>query len=230
MSPWAERSTIGPYQRKTDSHILEDSYSVTRILDGHMYHLHLTDTAGQEEYRGLFGASNLQTADAFLLVYDITKPSSLQDLQHFVQLIEIEKEQRLDRGGIEPVRIIAGNKCDLQAQRQVKATTGIDWARAHGCGFMETSARNMVNIEETFARESIALLITYAHPVEGTRDECKLLPSLNTEIGSSRSPRGASSTYSVTRERPVRLSIDPSTSFRWAYEASNTTRGEAQPI
>ena len=132
---------------------IEDSYSVTRSLDGHTYHLQLTDTAGQEEYRGLFGASNLQSADAFLLVYDITSLASLHSLQHFAQLIDIEAEQRVDRGGIPPVKIVAGNKCDLKERREVRAQTGMEWARKNGCMFMETSAREKVNVEETFACE-----------------------------------------------------------------------------
>src|SRR6478609_7749258 len=33
---------------------IEDSYSVTRRIDGVTYHLSLTDTAGQEEYRGMW--------------------------------------------------------------------------------------------------------------------------------------------------------------------------------
>lgn len=53
-----------------------------------------------------------------------------------------------------PVCIVAGNKCDLQSMRQVSARDGLDFARARGYGFMETSAREMVNIEETFACES----------------------------------------------------------------------------
>ncbi len=32
----------------------------------------------------------------------------------------------------------------------MSAQTGLEWARQRGCGFMETSARNTVNIEETF--------------------------------------------------------------------------------
>ena len=52
---------------------------------------------------------------------------------------------------IPPVKIVAGNKCDLQESRQVPAALGLDWARRRGCGFMETSARLEVNIEETFA-------------------------------------------------------------------------------
>jgi GTPase KRas len=158
---------------------IEDSYSITRRIDGVVYHLSLTDTAGQEEYRGMWASSNLG-ADAFLLVYDITSRDSLDALQYFNELIDMEAETRMDNaararkagltpgasfgrdamssGGagsgaktVPPVKIVAGNKCDLQESRQVPAAVGLDWARRRGCGFMETSARLEVNIEETFA-------------------------------------------------------------------------------
>jgi hypothetical protein len=143
---------------------IEDSYSVTRTIDGLPYFLSLTDTAGQEEYRGLWAASNLQS-DAFLLVYDITNASSLDALDYFMDMIDIEEESRMEennnaelrgvRGGKEmrapPVKIVAGNKCDLKDSRVVSSRTGLEWARQRRCGFMETSAREMVNIEETFA-------------------------------------------------------------------------------
>ncbi|KAI4930695.1 uncharacterized protein J4E92_004527 [Alternaria infectoria] len=129
---------------------IEDSYSVTRTVDGVPYYLMLTDTAGQEEYRGLWAASNLQS-DAFLLVYDITSANSLDALDYFMEMIEMETENRLDNGKIPPIKCVVGNKCDLQGQRQVEAKTGLEWARRRKCGFMETSAREMVNIEETFA-------------------------------------------------------------------------------
>lgn len=158
---------------------IEDSYSLTRRIDGVTYHLALTDTAGQEEYRGMWASTNL-SADAFLMVYDITSPDSLDALQYFDELISIETETRLDNadrakiagvdplrgdtdwgrfgigGGVggrtvPPVKIVAGNKCDLAEGRRVPASVGLDWARRHGCGFMETSARLEVNIEETFA-------------------------------------------------------------------------------
>ncbi|KAE9369747.1 ras-domain-containing protein [Stipitochalara longipes BDJ] len=146
---------------------IEDSYSLTRRIDGQTYHLSLTDTAGQEEYRGMWASSNLRS-DAFLLVYDITNAASLEVLQEFNDLIDIEAETRSDawdrdvgkgkgkKGGnwggpVKPIKIVAGNKCDLQESRQVPAQVGLEWARKRGCGFMETSARNTVNIEETFA-------------------------------------------------------------------------------
>jgi small GTP-binding protein len=130
---------------------IEDSYSVTRNIDGTTYSLELTDTAGQEEYRGLWSSSTIKS-DGFLLVYDITQHNSLLQLEHFNQLIEMERGNRVERRQVQPVCIVAGNKCDLQGMRQVGATEGLNWARSRGYGFMETSAREMVNIEETFAR------------------------------------------------------------------------------
>ncbi|KAF2144727.1 uncharacterized protein K452DRAFT_316663 [Aplosporella prunicola CBS 121167] len=129
---------------------IEDSYSVTRTVDGQTYYLALTDTAGQEEYRSLWAASNLRS-DAFLLVYDITNTSSLESLDYFMEMIDMETDRRYDTGAVPPVRIVAGNKCDLKAARQIKSQDGLEWARSKQCGFMETSAREMVNIEETFA-------------------------------------------------------------------------------
>ncbi|PGH12570.1 hypothetical protein AJ79_04191 [Helicocarpus griseus UAMH5409] len=147
----------------------QDSYSVTRTVDGLPYFLALTDTAGQEEYRGLWASSNLKS-DAFLMVYDITNASSLEALDYFMDMIDIEAEQRLETnarlfrdvgpssssgdqvavGMAPPVKIIAGNKCDLKDERVIGARQGLEYARKRGCGFMETSAREMVNIEETF--------------------------------------------------------------------------------
>ncbi|KAG9386011.1 ras-domain-containing protein [Pyrenophora tritici-repentis] len=132
---------------------IEDSYSVTRTVDGVPYYLMLTDTAGQEEYRGLWAASNLQS-DAFLLVYDITSANSLDALDYFMEMIDMETDNRLDNGKIPPIKCVVGNKCDLQGQRVIEAKKGLEWARQRKCGFMETSAREMVNIEETFARKN----------------------------------------------------------------------------
>ena len=98
---------------------------MTRTVDGHSYYLMLTDTAGQEEYRGLWAASNLQS-DAFLLVYDITSPNSLDALDYFMDMIAMETENRLDNGKVPPVKIFAGNKCDLQGARMIGAKEGLE--------------------------------------------------------------------------------------------------------
>ncbi|KAL1838424.1 hypothetical protein VTJ49DRAFT_2676 [Mycothermus thermophilus] len=156
---------------------IEDNFRISRRVDGVPHLLTLTDTAGQEEYRGMWASSNL-AADAFLLVYDITNRDSLDALDYFNELIDMEAEAREEnlararRAGlplamtsysssttsgsganrvVPPIKVVAGNKVDLQESRRVPATVGLDWARRRGCGFMETSARMEVNIEETFA-------------------------------------------------------------------------------
>jgi GTPase KRas len=154
---------------------------VTRTIDGIPYFLALTDTAGQEEYRSVWAGTNLQS-DAFLMVYDITAANTLPALDYYLEMIDMEADRRMeenqllldderervarlkDRGldrnphsdpmvGMPPpVKMIAGNKCDLKDSRVIPARQGLEYARRHGCGFMETSAWEVVNIEETFAR------------------------------------------------------------------------------
>lgn len=94
------------------------------------------------------GDSNI---DGYLLVYDITSRTSLENLEYFDELIEKNMESGLrPQNAPMPVKIVAGNKCDLSESRSVSSAEGLAWAKAHGCGFMETSAKVMVNIEETF--------------------------------------------------------------------------------
>jgi GTPase SAR1 family protein len=107
------------------------------------------DTAGQEEYRGLWQSSQLAKADAYLLVYDITSPATLEQLGYFDDLITSTTEELGDP--VRKVKVIAGNKCDLASQRAVPSAEGLTWARTRGMGFMETSAKLKVNVEETFA-------------------------------------------------------------------------------
>ncbi|ELR02919.1 hypothetical protein VC83_02677 [Pseudogymnoascus destructans] len=165
---------------------IEDSYSITRRVDGVEYVITITDTAGQEEYRGLWAQEALH-ADGFVLVYDITSRRSLEALGWFEALVRVEGECREERAEtalrrrtersepltrsttrvgrsrcgtgttvvseaseLKPVKIVAGNKVDLASSRRVPAREGLEWARRHGCGFMETSARERVNVEETF--------------------------------------------------------------------------------
>ena len=108
----------------------------------------MLDTAGQEEYRGLWQSSQLAKADAYLLVYDITSPPTLEQLGYFDDLICATTDELPDP--VRKVKVIAGNKCDLASQRTISSAEGLTWARTRGMGFMETSAKLKVNVEETF--------------------------------------------------------------------------------
>lgn len=98
----------------------------------------------------MFSASNVHS-DAFLLVYSITSRQSLEMLDLWARMVADECANRAEDGRIWPGVMVVANKCDLGREREVSAAEGLDWARSRGYGFMETSARDCVNIEETFS-------------------------------------------------------------------------------
>ena len=48
------------------------------------------------------------------------------------------------------LRILAGNKCDLEHQRKVSKDEGKELASRYGIDYIETSAKETTNIEELF--------------------------------------------------------------------------------
>ena len=50
----------------------------------------------------------------------------------------------------QPSLVLVGNKCDLEDDRVVSRVTGQDLARKWKCTFLETSAKNQLNVNEIF--------------------------------------------------------------------------------
>lgn len=257
---------------------IEDSYTIARNIDGVEYLITLTDTAGQEEYRGL-AAQDALMADGFLLVYDITSQDSLDQLQHFETIVEVEAECREERAeaaarmraltiGLKdltsnpshshtpvksrsrrgtrsgrgpnatetpppmplptqkPIKIVAGNKVDLASQREVPAREGLEWARRHGCGFMETSARERVNVEETFG-------LIVRRVVEARREEeQRLMEEEYAMMMSKRQEERGAGRYAISGgvgewDTTRRATVDWTKNQHW-QEASNNQRAQLE--
>ncbi|ORY05872.1 ras-like protein rasB [Basidiobolus meristosporus CBS 931.73] len=123
---------------------IEDCYCKTFIMDGMEYSLDITDTAGQEEYRGLFDDKFMRQGDGFVCVYSISSQDSLEELATIIHQIRRAKE-----GTSCPI-IVVGNKCDLEQEREVSTVQGETFAQQSKTLFLETSAKTRVNIDETF--------------------------------------------------------------------------------
>lgn len=123
---------------------IEDCYCKTCKIDDIECNLDITDTAGQEEYRGLFGDKFMRQGDGFICVYSITARESLEELGPIRDQIHRAKEY-----GPCPI-IILGNKSDLHQFRQVTTGEGQAFARQSNALFLETSAKERVNIDEAF--------------------------------------------------------------------------------
>ncbi|GAA5937870.1 hypothetical protein JCM10213_001919 [Rhodosporidiobolus nylandii] len=120
-----------------------DSYRKQCMIDEEVALLDVLDTAGQEEYSAM-REQYMRTGEGFLLVYSITSRNSFDEIGTFHQQILRVKDKDYF-----PVIVVA-NKCDLEYERQVGSHEGRDLAQHFGCRFIETSAKQRLNVDEAF--------------------------------------------------------------------------------
>lgn len=122
---------------------IEDSYRKQCVIDDEVALLDVLDTAGQEEYSAM-REQYMRTGEGFLLIYSLTSRESYEEIVTFHdQILRVK-----DRDSF-PMVVVA-NKCDLDHDRQVSTQEGRDLAKGFGCRFMETSAKQKINVDETF--------------------------------------------------------------------------------
>jgi len=122
--------------------------------------------AGQEEYYIDTGAV-YQRSDAFLAVFSITDKDSFDSLSKFRdKIIQARDAQTTEGSDTKNVSmVLCGNKCDLVAQREVTAAAGSELAKSWSCPFIETSAKERINVDEAFT-ELVRELRKYGVPKE----------------------------------------------------------------
>uniref|UniRef100_A0A673B5X6 GTP-binding protein n=1 Tax=Sphaeramia orbicularis TaxID=375764 RepID=A0A673B5X6_9TELE len=87
---------------------------------------------------------NMQTGDAYLLLYSIT------DRPSFLRASELRITLRQFRPVHHTPIILVGNKCDLVRRREVSVSEGRACAAVFDCKFIETSAAMQHNVWEAF--------------------------------------------------------------------------------
>lgn len=112
-------------------------------IDDRKYKVKIIDTAGQETYSNIANAQ-VRQGDGFILTYSINSRSSFSVLGDWLNRINSAVDIKTT-----PV-VIAGNKCDLQEQREVSKEEGEKYAKDRGFEFLETSAKDNINIKEIF--------------------------------------------------------------------------------
>jgi small GTP-binding protein len=105
------------------------------------------DTAGVEQFISMRD-HQMRDRDGFILVYDITNPSSLDDLHDLHAQILRNKLTSPNKGRV-PL-VLVGNKLDLANERKVPGAKAEDLAHMWKCSLFETSAKVRVNVDEVF--------------------------------------------------------------------------------
>ena len=159
-------STVGKtcfLMRYTDK-TFQDVYMSTIGLDyrlksmvlknGKKIKLQIWDTAGQDRFRAIT-RNYYKGANGVILVYDVTNVQSYDNVKMWVAQIREKAPKNV-------VILIAGNKIDKEERRQVQKEEGQKIADEFGFPFFETSAKEGININETFEEivEKIDLVYT----------------------------------------------------------------------
>lgn len=143
-----------------DSHIatIGIDYKVKFVqLNDKKIKLDLWDTAGQERFRAL-AKNYFKGANGYIFVFDITNRKSFESVKKWVseaQTMAVVKGYQM---------FIVGNKCDCEEDRKVKIDEIEELANKYNAKFLETSAKDNININELFTKLITDLSDNYEPP------------------------------------------------------------------
>ncbi|CAA2966259.1 GTP-binding YPTM2 [Olea europaea subsp. europaea] len=117
--------------------------------EGKTIKLQIWDTAGQERFRTIT-SSYYRGAHGIIVVYDVTDQDSFNNVKQWLNEIDRYAGDNVNK-------LLVGNKCDLTDQKVVSSDTAKAFADELGIPFMEASAKNATNVEETFMAMAAAI-------------------------------------------------------------------------
>ena len=125
--------------------------------------LQIWDTAGQERFRNVT-KNYFQASQGFILAYDINNKDSFEKVQYWIEEIKLNAEEKIKC-------VLIGTKSDLD-RREVSEEEGQNLGKENGYKFLETSAKENININETF--ETLVSEIMDNNFEENKRDSIKI--------------------------------------------------------
>jgi len=111
-------------------------------MEGKVIKLQIWDTAGQERFRTIT-SSYYRGAHGIIVVYDVTDMETFHQVEKW--LTEIERF-----AGADVMKMIVGNKSDMQSKKVVEFAVAKEFADNHNIPFFETSAKANQNVEQAF--------------------------------------------------------------------------------
>jgi len=110
---------------------------------GTAYQCEIIDTAGQDEY-SLLSPKHAIGIHGYVLVYSMAS-------RHSFEMVQIVYDKILDFCGLTDIPcVIVGTKSDLHRSRQVQPTEGQQLAETNNAAWIETSAKDNVNVAQVF--------------------------------------------------------------------------------
>ena len=119
------------------------SFETYQLSDGSLVNVKILDTVGQEKFKSI-SERYYKEADGCLLVYDISKRSTFDEIKEYYK-------EKIKEKCKEDIKIILlGNKTDLEEKREVPSEEGAIFAAENGYMFMETSCLQNKYVADCF--------------------------------------------------------------------------------
>ena len=112
------------------------------LKDGKKVKVQLWDTAGQERFRTI-ARSYYKGAHGIVLIYDVTSKRTYDNIRKWLNQIKEEASSRISI-------ILVANKIDCEGEREVTKEEGENLAKTSGLTLFETSAKDSINVNESF--------------------------------------------------------------------------------
>ena len=106
--------------------------------------VYIYDNAGQERFRSICH-SQFKNVHGVIIVYDVTDRNSYECVSSWVASLNKYGESKKEI-------ILIGNKIDLKDDIAVTTQEGVMLARENHCPFIETSAKDSINVKEGFMK------------------------------------------------------------------------------
>ncbi|KAF9764698.1 Ras-related protein Rab-5A [Nosema granulosis] len=144
----------GEFNPNEESTIGASFLTKTMFVNDYSIKFEIWDTAGQERYNSLI-PMYYRGAQVALIVYDITSRESFETAKRWVEELKFEKPSEF-------IKVLIGNKTDLEKDRQVQTLEAREYAAQHNLSFLETSAKEDINVSKIF--ETVAIKVPKEKP------------------------------------------------------------------
>ena len=146
---------------------IEDAYSIPAKIDDTPCQLEILDTAGQDDYQTMLDTW-INSAEGFILVYSIDNKESFESVKKkYERILKLKSQHKFSI-------VLAGNKCDLEENRQVNREEVENFCHSNKITFLETSALKTINVKEIFLYIARGLLqIKFPNKYKGNESESK---------------------------------------------------------
>lgn len=123
---------------------LDFKFKTVKVENGEKLKMMIFDTAGQERYKTI-ATTFYKGALGVLLVYAVNERKSFLEVEKWISEIRNYADEKI-------VVVLAGNKSDLEGEREVQKAEGKELAEKYGFPFGECSAMKGYHVTELFQR------------------------------------------------------------------------------